>query len=195
MIQKTIRDHGGVEYSVVEGAEQGTEYNDRTVYGVDGFNSIAELGANQAPMKVKTDHLTVTAATDLDTMRSNVSTNNGKNTYPAADATKVGHIGVTQAVDLDTIESDTATNKTNADASKVKTDFISVTQAVDLDTMESDTTTNNAKTGVTTEEANTIDSITAGEPTGSDQVLNVVSLTQAEYDAGSPVSTTFYVIV
>jgi hypothetical protein len=43
-------------------------------------------------------------------------------------------------------------------------------------------------------EVNTIESVTAGEPTGSDQVLNVVSLTQAEYDAGTPVSTTFYII-
>lgn len=44
-------------------------------------------------------------------------------------------------------------------------------------------------------EVNTIDSITAGEPTGSDQVLNVVSLTQAEYDAGTPIATTLYIIV
>ena len=43
-------------------------------------------------------------------------------------------------------------------------------------------------------EANTIDSVTSGEPSGSDQVLNVVSLTQAEYDAGTPVATTFYII-
>ena len=43
-------------------------------------------------------------------------------------------------------------------------------------------------------EANTIDSIITGEPDGSDQVLNVVSLTQAEYDAGTPVATTFYII-
>ena len=41
-----------------------------------------------------------------------------------------------------------------------------------------------------------IDSQTAGEPTGSDQVLNVVSLTQAEYDAavGSHNADTLYVI-
>ncbi len=39
-----------------------------------------------------------------------------------------------------------------------------------------------------------IDSITNGEPTGSDQVLNVVSLTQAEYDAGTPIATTLYII-
>lgn len=43
-------------------------------------------------------------------------------------------------------------------------------------------------------EANTIDSNISGEPTGSDQVLNVVSLTQAEYDAGTPLATTFYII-
>jgi hypothetical protein len=43
-------------------------------------------------------------------------------------------------------------------------------------------------------EANTIDSIVSGEPTGSDQVLNVVSLTQAEYDAGTPLATTLYII-
>jgi len=43
-------------------------------------------------------------------------------------------------------------------------------------------------------EVNTIDSETTGEPTGSDVVLNVVSLTQAEYDAGTPISTTFYII-
>jgi NADH:ubiquinone oxidoreductase subunit F (NADH-binding) len=45
-----------------------------------------------------------------------------------------------------------------------------------------------------TGELNTIDSVTTGEPTGSDVVLNVVSLTQAEYDASTPVSTTLYII-
>jgi hypothetical protein len=34
----------------------------------------------------------------------------------------------------------------------------------------------------------------ASEPTGSDKVVNMVSLTQAEYDAATPVSTTFYAI-
>ena len=49
-----------------------------------------------------------------------------------------------------------ATNKTNADASKVKTDLISITQAVNLDTIESDTSTNNAKVGITPTQANDI---------------------------------------
>lgn len=44
-------------------------------------------------------------------------------------------------------------------------------------------------------EVNTINSKTAGEPTGSDVILNTVSLTQAEYDAGTPIATTLYVIM
>ena len=47
---------------------------------------------------------------------------------------------------------------------------------------------------ITGGEENTINSITDGEPTGSDQVLNVVSLTQAEYDAGTKIATTLYII-
>jgi hypothetical protein len=39
-----------------------------------------------------------------------------------------------------------------------------------------------------------VSSTIAGEPTGSDRVLNTVSLTQAEYDAGTPIATTFYII-
>jgi hypothetical protein len=42
---------------------------------------------------------------------------------------------------------------------------------------------------------NTINSTVTGEPTGSDVVPNIVSLTQAEYDAGTPVSNTLYIIV
>lgn len=41
---------------------------------------------------------------------------------------------------------------------------------------------------------NTIDSITLGEPVGSDRVLNVVSLTQAEYNSGVKKATTLYII-
>lgn len=43
-------------------------------------------------------------------------------------------------------------------------------------------------------EVNTINSIVAGEISGSDVVLNVVSLTQAEYDAGTKIATTLYII-
>ena len=43
-------------------------------------------------------------------------------------------------------------------------------------------------------EVNTINTDTTGEPTGSDKVVNIVSLTQAEYDAGTPNADTFYLI-
>ena len=39
-----------------------------------------------------------------------------------------------------------------------------------------------------------VDSNTINEPSGSDVVANIVSLTQAEYDAATPISTTFYII-
>jgi len=39
-----------------------------------------------------------------------------------------------------------------------------------------------------------VKSVTASEPVGSDVVANIVSLTQAEYDAATPISTTFYII-
>ena len=43
-------------------------------------------------------------------------------------------------------------------------------------------------------DVNTINSSVTGEPTGSDVILNIVSLTQAEYDAGTKIATTFYII-
>jgi hypothetical protein len=49
------------------------------------------------------------------------------------------------------------------------------------------------KTDLTTWE-NTINSSVIGEPTGADSVKNMVSLTQSEYDVGTPVLTTLYII-
>ena len=73
--------------------------------------------------------------------------------------------------------------QTEVDANTLKTG-ITAQQAADI-------TTNNAKVGVTTEEANTIDS----EPIGNEsQVLQVVSISQANYDLITPVATTLYVI-
>jgi hypothetical protein len=40
----------------------------------------------------------------------------------------------------------------------------------------------------------TINSDVSGEPSGSDVVSNVVSLTQAEYDSGTKIATTYYII-
>ena len=43
-------------------------------------------------------------------------------------------------------------------------------------------------------DVNTINSTVTGEPTGSTVVLNIVTLTQAEFNAGTKVGTTFYAI-
>jgi len=88
------------------------------------------------------------------------------------------------------------------------TDITTNTAKVGITTQQAtDITTNTAKVSFdsasstklggieTSAEVNTINSTTTSEPTGSDLVYNVVSLTQAEYDAGSPVATTFYLIV
>ena len=96
----------------------------------DQANAItANTAKNSYPSgdATKVGHLTVTQAVDLDTMESDIATNNAKvgistsqanaitantakNSYPSGDATKGGHISVTQAVDLDTMESNIATN-------------------------------------------------------------------------------------
>ena len=47
---------------------------------------------------------------------------------------------------------------------------------------------------VTAASFDAVTSVTSGEPTGSDSLINIVSLTQAEYDAGTPVATTLYII-
>jgi len=43
-------------------------------------------------------------------------------------------------------------------------------------------------------EGSKVSSLTDNEPTGSDIIFNIVSLTQAEYDAGTPIATTLYLI-
>lgn len=95
--------------------------------------------------------------------------------FTTADKTKLDFITATQAVNIDTIESDALSAKT-------KTDFITVSTNVNLNTM-------NTKLGITP-----TSDITG--VTGADAVTNIISLTQAEYDAiGSKSATTFYIIV
>jgi hypothetical protein len=65
--------------------------------------------------KNKLGNISITQPVDLDTIESNVSTNNNKITYPSVDSTKVGYISVTQAVDLDTMKSDISTHTTNSE--------------------------------------------------------------------------------
>lgn len=44
-------------------------------------------------------------------------------------------------------------------------------------------------------EFNTINSIVGGEPVGSLVVLNIVRISQADYDAGTPNEKTLYLII
>ena len=134
------------------------------------------------------DDTTIQAEVDLNTAKvgitptqaSNITTNNAKISY--TDATQVA----TNVSNISTLQSEQTTQDSAIALNTAKTG-ITAQQSADI-------TANNAKVGVTNEEQNTINSTTTGEPTGSDLVLNVVSLTQAEYDAGTPVATTLYVI-
>ena len=106
------------------------ESGNLTISGtVDGLDISSLQNLYPTADATKVGFLTVTQAVNLDTIESNVATNNAKNTYPTADATKVGYLQITQSVDLDLIE-------TNLAGVIDKTQHISVSQSVDLDAME-----------------------------------------------------------
>jgi len=91
-----------------------------------------------AAEKAKLGFVSVSAATDLDSMRTDV----------AALKTKNAFISVTGAVNLDTIKTDNAKNKTDiltlsgtVTGIKTKTDLLTATTAANIDTMQSDITT------------------------------------------------------
>lgn len=115
-----------------------------------------------------------------------ITNDNGTNTtVPLADGVNAGFITPAEKTQI-------ATNKTNADASKVKTDFTTVTQTVDLDQMETDVGANNskvsytdatavglntAKTGITVQQANEIIANNAKVTNTDNQNANEVSNT------------------
>ena len=117
---------------------------------------IAGNDTDIANIETKTDFITVSQNVNLDTMESNIATNNNKVTYPSADATKVGRITIDGNLNLSTMSSNITTNTNAIDAIELKTDFISITQNCDLDTMESDIATNNSKVGITGSQSNII---------------------------------------
>jgi len=82
--------------------QSGTNTGDQDISGITTNASDID------DIETKTDFVTVTQAVNLDTMESNISTNNAKISY--TDGTKVGFISVTQAVNLDTMESNITTN-------------------------------------------------------------------------------------
>ena len=113
------------------------------------------------------------------TQASDITTNNSKISYTdsAAVALNTAKVGYTDAL-VD------ANSSVVANTAKVG---ITAQQSTDI-------TTNNSKVGVTNEQQNTINTEVEVGMTGEDLVLNVLSLTQAEYDAGTPIATTFYII-
>ncbi len=161
--------------------------------------------------------ITTQQASDITTNNAKVGITTAQANEIAANTLKVG-ITTQQASDITANNSKVSMvlGTTAGTALEGNTTTITTQQATDI-------TTNNNKVGITFNErlaivdnsakisfdsasstklagietgaeVNTIDSIVSGEPTGSDQVINVVSLTQAEYDAGTPVATTFYII-
>ena len=111
-----------------------------------------EITANTAKTGItsgeqtKLGHITVTKAANLDTMGSNISTNNDK-------------VGITTA-QADEITANTAkTGITSAEQTKLG--HITVTKATDLDTIQSNVATNNDKVGITTAQADEITANTA----------------------------------
>ena len=178
------------ERTKLSGIEAGAEVN--TVDSVNTQTGAVVLDADDisdstttnkwatAAEKTKVGHISVTQAVDLDTMESDIATNNAKNSYPSADATKVGHISVTQAVDLDTMESDIATN--NAKVSNVTTNLTTSTTTTNVTVNSSDGTdaTINAASGtaagvMTTADKNKLDGIAAGAEVNVNADWNAVS--------------------
>ena len=151
---------GTVTIASTGGASGVTSVNTQTGDVVLDTDDISE-GTNKyttAANLTKLGNISVSQAVDLDTMESDIATNNSKVgistqqaadivtnnakvSYPSTDSTKVGFISVTQSVDLDTIESDVATNNAKVGITAQQT---------------SDILTNNAKVGITTQQANDI---------------------------------------
>ena len=173
---------GSFSFTTVSGGGAVDSVNGQTGTVVLDTDDISE-GTNKyttAANLTKLGNISVTQAVDLDTMESDIATNNSKVgistqqaadivtnnakvSYPSTDSTKVGFISVTQAVDLDTIESDVATNNVKVG--------ITAQQASDI-------TANNAKIGITTQQAN---DITANN-TKVSMVLGTTSGTALEGD-------------
>lgn len=148
-----------------------------------GANTAARVGGNL-----------VSIADDLIAKQSEIDLNTAKvgiTTQQATDiTTNNAKVGITPTQSSDITNNNAKVGYTEALVS-ANTDVVANTAKVSFDSTSS-TKLGGIETGA---EVNTINSTTTSEPTGSDLVYNVVSLTQAEYDAGSPVATTFYLIV
>jgi len=148
-----------------------------------GANTAARVGGNL--VSIADDLIAKQSEIDLNTAKVGITTQ--QSTDITTNNAKVG-ITPTQSSDITTNNAKVGYTEALVSAN---TDVVANTTKVSFDSASS-TKLGGIEAGA---EVNTINSTTTSEPTGSDLVYNVVSLTQAEYDAGSPVATTFYLIV
>jgi hypothetical protein len=175
--------------AVVLGTDNIAEGSSNLYYTESRVSANSSVAANTAKNTypsadaTKVGHITVTQAVDLDTLESNVATNNAKTGITAQQASDIttnnAKVGITTD-QANAITANTAKNSyPSGDATKVG--HLTVTQAVDLDTMESNIATNNAKVGITTSQANAITANTAKNsyPSGDATKVGHISVTQA----------------
>jgi len=148
-----------------------------------GANTATRVGGNL--VSIADDLIAKQSDIDLNTAKVGITTQ--QSTDITTNNAKVG-ITTQQAIDITTNNAKVGYTEALVSAN---TDVVANTAKVSFDSASS-TKLGGIEAGA---EVNTINSTTTSEPTGSDLVYNVVSLTQAEYDAGSPVATTFYLIV
>ena len=148
-----------------------------------GANTAARVGANL-----------VSIADDLIAKQSEIDLNTAKVGITTAQASEItannAKVGITSTQSSDITTNNAKVGYTEALVS-ANTSVVANTAKISFDSASS-TKLGGIDAGA---EVNTINSTTTSEPTGSDLVYNVVSLTQAEYDAGTKVATTFYLIV
>ena len=148
-----------------------------------GANTAARVGNNL--VSIADDLIAKQSEIDLNTAKVGITTQ--QSTDITTNNAKVG-ITTQQATDITTNNAKVGYTESLVSAN---TSVVANTAKISFDSASS-TKLGGIEAGA---EVNTINSTTTSEPTGSDLVYNVVSLTQAEYDAGTKVATTFYLIV
>jgi len=177
---KTLIDN---KVGMVLGTSAGTalEGNTTTISGAQASKITANENAINA-IELKTDHISVTQAVDLDTMESNITSLNtmlqktGNDTVLKTTGTKIqfyqgdsqlfnsnevknltDNVLISSSVDINTLDTDITGIKNNSLASTLKTAVDNNSAKVGITTTQANNiTTNNAKVGITTTQANNI---------------------------------------
>lgn len=152
---------------------------------------ISALQNRATNIEAKTDFISVSQSVNLDTMESNIATNNAKNSYPSADATKVGFISVTQAVDLDSMESGISSNSASIIANTE--DIGNNTDEIEINASNITTNTSN----ISTNTSNISTKLPVSNPTASGDRITINatgSSTGIKLAQGTMGSNTFQII-